>query len=105
MTDFEITRLCAQWLGYTEKYGMSVENGKWVLTIEGDHLAIYDPLTNKDQAMMLLESFKDSGLKLLYLDKRWLLGTQYLRIVDKDLARAICKYAVVRQKKKTDLQQ
>lgn len=55
MTDLEITRLCAEAMGYEDKsVGVSVGG----IMVKHHHHFIYDPLTDDAQAMALVKRFK-----------------------------------------------
>ena len=63
MTDLEITRLCAQAMGYTSKPLLSLSDIILFVTIPSghpllpDHTERYDPLHDDAQAMALVKKF------------------------------------------------
>ena len=94
MTDLEITKLCAEAMGYQLSYewhfhfppGISVGTGK------GD-LERYNPLHDDVQCMALV---KRLGLNVEWIPEsahmraRWLVSTRYASAAETDLNRAVC---------------
>lgn len=64
MTDIEITRLCAEAMGYTVPITRNL--GDRLMVPEGGDYCNYNPLHNDGQAMELVKTFPEEILKRLY---------------------------------------
>lgn len=91
MTDLEITKLCAEAMGWT---------GRIAVHEYGDHFGVFMPLHDDAQAMALVKKF---GLTLYgpRRDSDWRVGTPATTAIEnKDLNRAICECVAKMEKAK-----
>lgn len=105
MTDLEITRLCAEAMGYA----MTVREVPWqqggILVMQerlvmDDHGAttIYHPLTSDAQAMALVKRF---GLRICKIpNSPWEVSFIHLVVYSENLNRAICECVAKMQSSK-----
>ena len=100
MTDLEITKLCAQAMGYslaeTDSGYWRIKDGKDVIGMIGEGTTIlrkYDPLHDDAQAMALVKRFNLLTDKVREANPRWAVhpyGNFDVMVYNHDYNRAIC---------------
>ena len=103
MTDLEITKLCAEAMGYQIRNDRSV--GKDFVMVTGLFSGMWQPLHDDAQAMALVKRFYieiecPSRSHGTWTASRSALPHPYARITDSDLNRAICECVAKMQEAK-----
>ena len=100
MTDLEITKLCAEAMGYEfHETETSFDLGAtYVPTIEVDG-ELYDPLQDDAQAMELVKKFNIAIGELSWDENQWKVKIDDMEWHDPDLNRSICECVAKMQSK------
>ena len=94
MTTLEITRLCAEAMGYSPRDDMSV--GKDFIMVSGEFTGMWHPLDNDAQAMALVKKFRLGIIQPNGEYPGWTVnklgpdGSEHVWATNADLNRAIC---------------